>query len=224
MIKNLSRALTCLFVGAALTACTGDDTGDTDTDPTTTASTSPTSSTSETSTTDSTDSTTTDATDSTTTDATDSTTTDATDSTTTTDATDSTTDATDSTTDATDSTTDATDGTTDGTTTDGGLGFAADVYPIISANCSCHVMGTKAGLTMPDAATAYANLVDVASTQAPDVPRVAPGMPGGSYIINKVEGTHEGVGGKGNQMPPGGPLSGDNIMMFKDWIADGAMP
>ncbi len=229
MIKNISRALTCLFVGAALTACTGDDTGDSDTDPTTTASTDPTATTTETGTTTDATDTTTDSTESTTTTTTDATSVGTDTDTTTTDGTD-----TDSTTDTTTTTTDGTtegttDGTTEGTTdttttTDGGMGFAADVYPIISASCSCHLNGPKAGLEMPDAETAYANLVDVDSTQAPGVLRVAPDMPGASYIINKIEGTHQDVGGKGNQMPPGGPLSPDKVMTFKDWIADGAMP
>ena len=139
-------------------------------------------------------------------------------------ATDATTDTTDATATDTDTDTD-TDGTTDGTTTDGGLSFEADIYPgIIGASCSCHIPDPKAGLHMPDAATAYSNLVGVNATQAGGLQRVNPGMPGMSYLVNKLEGTHLDVGGVGNPMPPGGPLSADKIMMVKDWIAEGANP
>ena len=48
------------------------------------------------------------------------------------------------------------DGDGDG---DGDLSFEADVYPIISANCSCHVLGAPAMLAMPDAATAHMLLI-----------------------------------------------------------------
>jgi hypothetical protein len=234
MLNDLSRAMAALILSAGLTACAGDDVGDTDTD----SATSNTTATTGTTTASTTDSTTDDSTtdDSTTTSdetTTSESTTDTTDSTTTgtdTDTTDGT--ATDTTTDTTDGTTTSdtdtdtdTDGTTDGTTTDGALSFEADIYPsIIGASCSCHIPDPKAGLHMPDAMTAYDNLVGVAAVQAGGLQRVNPGMPGESYLINKLEGTHLDVGGVGNPMPPGGPLSADKVTLIKDWIAEGAMP
>ncbi len=230
MLNNLPRALIGLFMCAAMTACVGDDSGSTDSETTDPSSTTEanTGSTTESSTTESstgstseTDGTTTDATTTDSTDTmvmtTDGTTTDGT----TTDVTTTTTDGT--TTDATTTTT-TTDGTTTTTTTDGDMGFAAEVYPIIAANCSCHVGGAPAGLAMPDADTAFSNLVDVDAGQAMRK-RVAPGMPGMSYLVNKIEGTHLDVGGSGGQMPKGGPpLAPADVMVIKDWIADGAMP
>ncbi|HFE46338.1 MAG TPA: hypothetical protein ENJ18_12725 [Nannocystis exedens] len=146
-----------------------------------------------------------------------------------------------STTDAT--TTDAT--TTDGTTTDatttegtssttvdptttsstdGGFSFAADIYPILSGYCSCHVDGAPAGLAMPDVDTAYNNLVNADAGQAA-LKRVAPGMPDMSYMMHKIDGTHLDVGGSGGAMPKGNPpLPLQENTDIRDWIIEGAKP
>ena len=219
MLNNLSRALICFSMCAAMPACVGDDTGSTDSEATTptsatqtntnTDSTTETGSTGSTSETGSTSMDPTSTTDGTT----DATTTDGT----TTDAT--TTDAT--TTDGTSSTT--VDPTTT-STTDGGFSFAADIYPIISGNCSCHVDGAPGGLAMPDADTAYGNLVDADAGEAA-LKRIAPGMPDMSYMVHKIDGTHLDVGGSGSAMPKGNPpLPLQENTDIKDWISEGALP
>jgi hypothetical protein len=126
-----------------------------------------------------------------------------------------------------DTTADDTGSTTDepGTTTgEPALGFEADVYPIIMANCSCHVNGASGMLPMPDAATAYGNLVDVPSANAVNnQDRVEPGDPDASFLWHKVNGTLEA--GEGGQMPlMAAPLGAGDLATIEQWILDGAQP
>lgn len=102
--------------------------------------------------------------------------------------------------------------------------FAANIQPIINANCGCHQGGGTAGQLVMDAGVAYDNLVGVQSTQAAGVVRVEPMDPAASYMFHKLSGTQADVGGSGNQMPPGGPLNADQVMLVEQWIVDGAMP
>jgi hypothetical protein len=98
------------------------------------------------------------------------------------------------------------------------------------ANCSCHVNGAPAGLAMPDAATAFGNLVEVASTEEPSLDRVTPGDALNSYIYQKITGTQAGIGVGNVQMPNTGtpmslsPLSGAEMATFEEWINAGAAP
>src|SRR3569832_1426474 len=84
----------------------------------------------------------------------------------------------------------------------------------------CH-QGASApeGLQL-DATHSYALLVGVASTEQPDVLRVAAGDPDSSYIIRKLQGT---PGISGQQMPFGGPyLPQSTIAVIRQWITNGA--
>ena len=114
--------------------------------------------------------------------------------------------------------------TTDTTTGEPALSFAADVYPIIMANCSCHVEGGSGMLPMPDADTAYGNLVDVPSanmTNGQD--RIEPGDPDASFLWHKVNGTLEM--GEGSRMPlMAMPLDAALLATIEEWIMDGAEP
>jgi hypothetical protein len=113
---------------------------------------------------------------------------------------------------------------------DGDLSFEADVYPIISANCSCHVLGAPAMLAMPDAATAHMNLVSMPSTEDPNLNRVEPSDALNSYIYQKITATQAGLGVGNVQMPNTGttmslsPLSAQDMMTFQAWIDAGAAP
>ena len=62
-------------------------------------------------------------------------------------------------------------------------------------------------------------LIGVASNQVPDLKRVDPGNPDGSYLLMKVRGT-EGIAN--SQMPLGGTLTDAQIEMIREWIAGGA--
>ncbi len=67
---------------------------------------------------------------------------------------------------------------------------------------------------------AYAQLVNVPSRGRPDVLRVKPGDPDGSYLVHKVEGRSDIVGAR---MPLRGPyLTAGQILVLRRWIALGA--
>jgi hypothetical protein len=85
----------------------------------------------------------------------------------------------------------------------------------------CH-SGAQApqGLRL-DEGNSYAMLVDVPSVEVPGLPRVAPGEPDNSYLVQKIEG-RAAVGG---QMPLGGPsLDAEQVNLIRQWIAAGAQP
>jgi hypothetical protein len=71
------------------------------------------------------------------------------------------------------------------------------------------------------AGDAYAALVGVQSTQRPELRRVDPGNPEGSYLIHKLEGR---PGIIGLQMPRTGPpnLTDGQLQVIKRWIEIGA--
>jgi len=91
---------------------------------------------------------------------------------------------------------------------------------VLTPNCTgCHVgAGAPAGLRL-DAANSFAMLVNVASTQVPNLLRVSPGDPQNSYLVQKIEG-RAAVGGR---MPLGrAPLPQASIDLVRSWIAAGA--
>lgn len=68
---------------------------------------------------------------------------------------------------------------------------------------------------------AFAQLVGTSSTQKPGTPRVVPGDPDASYLIQKLEGR---VGITGRRMPFNGPpyLTDGQLLIIRRWIAIGA--
>jgi len=109
------------------------------------------------------------------------------------------------------------------------LSFAADVYPIIADNCSCHQAGAG-GLTL-NPGGAYDNLVGVAAVQDPNLNLVEPGDPANSYFYQKLEGTQAGLSPGNAQMPKtqgsalsANPLSDTELATIADWITAGALP
>ena len=83
----------------------------------------------------------------------------------------------------------------------------------------CHAGRQRtAGLRL-DAANSYAMLVGVPSVEVPGLLRVAPGNPGASYLVQKLEGN----AAVGARMPLGGPfLDAATIAVVRQWIAAGA--
>lgn len=116
--------------------------------------------------------------------------------------------------------------TADDTTTVSQVSFADDVQPIFTTNCAlsgCHAGSSPQENMNLSAGQAFANIVNVPSNQVPDLMRVRPGEPDSSYLVFKVEGTAESVGGLDTQMPLGGtPLPDSLIATIRAWIADGA--
>ena len=116
--------------------------------------------------------------------------------------------------------------TTSATTTSSssGVSFSKDIQPIFTSNCVvCHTGSAgPAGLTL-DPGSAYKDLVNVKSSEAPSLMRVAPGSPDKSYLVNKLLGTQASVGGTGAQMPFGAsPLPQTTINKIQQWISAGA--
>jgi hypothetical protein len=120
-------------------------------------------------------------------------------------------------------------GTTGGGTTGGGTAVGIPnlqaTFTSIQANVftpictACHVGAAAPQGLMLDAASSYALLVGVASTEQPNILRVAPGNPGASYLIQKLEGT----AAVGARMPLNGtPLVQSDIDIIRQWITDGA--
>jgi mono/diheme cytochrome c family protein len=104
------------------------------------------------------------------------------------------------------------------------VSFVNDVQMVFDFNClSCHQTGAEnAGLNL-GFGEAYADLVGVASTQSPLL-RVQPGMPSESYLMHKLEGTQQDVGGSGGQMPLGlGPLPEADLATIRTWIDECAL-
>lgn len=94
---------------------------------------------------------------------------------------------------------------------------------------TCSVAGCHEGggavlpgiINMTTAQDSFDSLVGVDSLQEPGTPRVAPGNPDGSYLIQKLEGT----AAVGDRMPAGSPNPLDPVLIsdIRQWIADGAL-
>lgn len=84
----------------------------------------------------------------------------------------------------------------------------------------CHsAASANAGLVL-EAGQAYANLVNVPSTQRAQFNRITPNDPDNSYVVKKLRGDADI---DGERMPLGGPFLGPGeIDQFVSWINDGA--
>ena len=96
----------------------------------------------------------------------------------------------------------------------------ANVFTLNCATTGCHFgAGAPQGLRL-DAASSFALLVGVASTEESSVLRVVPGDPDNSYLVQKLEGTAS----SGQQMPLNAPaLPQSTIDVIRQWISDGAI-
>ena len=110
-----------------------------------------------------------------------------------------------------------------GGTTD--VSFTANIQGIFTYNCAvvgCHVPGNPpAGLVLA-AGFAFAQTVNVAAAESPNLMRITPSAPDSSYLYQKVLGTAS----RGAQMPA--PATGNVLTdldkdRIKRWIANGAM-
>jgi hypothetical protein len=111
---------------------------------------------------------------------------------------------------------------------DGPVSFAQDVEPLLNANCTgggCHTAqnAQPTQKRMPlVTGQSYASIVNVSSLQLPSMDRIEPGQPDRSYLIHKLQGTHQQQGGQGQQMPLGSALSQAQIDMLRRWVTQGA--
>ena len=89
---------------------------------------------------------------------------------------------------------------------DGGdeVTLSGDVQPIFTGNCAltgCHAGSSpEEGMSLGEGQT-FSNVVNVAARQLLTMNRVTPNKPDLSYLVHKIQGTHEDVGGSGSQMP-----------------------
>lgn len=94
----------------------------------------------------------------------------------------------------------------------------SEILPTCAA-AGCHgTIAPQQNLVLAPA-VAYANIVNIPSTEASSVLRVKPGDPDNSYLYRKITG----VGITGGRMPLGGPyLTDAQISLVRDWIRRGA--
>ncbi|NIM11408.1 MAG: hypothetical protein GTO45_05390 [Candidatus Aminicenantes bacterium] len=99
--------------------------------------------------------------------------------------------------------------------------FANDIQPIFTSGCAlagCHnAASASAGLVL-DQGAAYANIVNVASSQEPNLMLVLPSDADNSYIVIKLEGRQN----VGVRMPASGSITGTQLQNIKNWINNGA--
>ncbi|PUA27890.1 MAG: hypothetical protein B0W54_15335 [Cellvibrio sp. 79] len=112
--------------------------------------------------------------------------------------------------------------TDDGNEPENGVTLAQLQQTVFGTICTnCHT-GSNAprGLRLDSEENSYAFLVGRTADEIPSLMRVNPGKPDDSYLIKKLEGTNDIVGGR---MPLGGPyLSQTQIDLVRSWIANGA--
>ncbi|MEI8358446.1 MAG: hypothetical protein WCH13_08170 [Deltaproteobacteria bacterium] len=109
------------------------------------------------------------------------------------------------------------------TPTPGSASFASDVQPIFTARCSgCHgSVGPSEDLDLTSG-HAWANLVNVASSECTSTKLVEPSSAATSYLVKKIEGSGSCL--SGSRMPLGGPyLSSTQIQAIRAWIDQGAL-
>jgi len=97
--------------------------------------------------------------------------------------------------------------------------LSAEIFTPRCAFSGCHGGGAPAEGMSLAADLIAANIIGVTSNEQPDLKRIDPGNPAGSYLLKKVIGTDI----VGSQMPlSGGPLSQEQIDRISAWIQDGA--
>lgn len=105
------------------------------------------------------------------------------------------------------------------------VSFANDVVPMFVASCtSCHG-GESPSASLNLETNAYDNLVGVYSTRVePQMMFVKAGDPANSYLVHKLQGTHEAVGGRGQRMPRSAePWTDEQMELIIRWISEGAL-
>ena len=95
---------------------------------------------------------------------------------------------------------------------------SAKYFAVSCAFSGCHSGGDPAaGLSLEG--DFAARIVGVASEQRSDLKLVDPGNPNKSYLLIKVRGDDEIIS---QRMPPGNPLSAEQVEIIRAWIASGA--
>jgi len=94
-----------------------------------------------------------------------------------------------------------------------------DVFGKRCAFSACHgEVAPRQGMSLMPG-SAYDNIVNQPSTEAPELLRVKPGDPEGSYLFQKLSLP---TPARGERMPPGQPLEPEVLAAVRSWIAAGA--
>jgi mono/diheme cytochrome c family protein len=103
------------------------------------------------------------------------------------------------------------------------VSFQRDVLPIFKQHCmACHISGEEQGGLALAPRLAHASLVGVPSRESALL-RVKPGQPEASYLVRKIDGTHQEAGGSGVQMPMGDAgLDAAARETIRRWVVEGA--
>ncbi len=95
----------------------------------------------------------------------------------------------------------------------------AAVFTPTCATAGCHTGDSPPEGLRLDEGFSFDNLVDVPSSEVPELLRVDPGKPDESYLVQKIEGT----AAEGAQMPLGGPPLDQNLIDdIREWITNDA--
>lgn len=99
-----------------------------------------------------------------------------------------------------------------------------NIFTPTCALSGCHSSGSSAaGLSLAEGES-FDNLVNVESNELPSMNRVSPDNLLESYLLFKLRGTADDVGGSGSQMPKGGSaLSDEQLTAIEEWIEGGAL-
>ena len=102
--------------------------------------------------------------------------------------------------------------------------LSKEVFMPTCATSECHAGNPPPRAPMSlEAGQTWAALVDAPSYEVPSLRRVAPGDVPGSYLMHKLRGTAESVGGIATRMPLGQPmLQEEQLLAIEDWISQGA--
>jgi len=94
-----------------------------------------------------------------------------------------------------------------------------EIFTPTCAQLGCHDRLRRQESQQLSADVSYAQIVNHASVEMPQLNRVTPSDPTNSYLFRKITG----AGITGDRMPQGGPyLSDAQIKLIRDWIRRGA--
>ena len=106
----------------------------------------------------------------------------------------------------------------EGALTEATLAQVSEVFAMSCAFSGCH-SGEEPAAGLSLEGDFAARIVGVASEQRSDLKLVDPGNPNKSYLLIKVRGDDAIIS---QQMPPGNPLSAEQVEIIRAWIASGA--
>ena len=97
--------------------------------------------------------------------------------------------------------------------------ISEQIFAVSCAFSGCHGGGAPAANMSLEADFVAGEIIDIASSERPELKRIDPGNPDSSYLLMKLR-ADDGI--LFSQMPLGGILTDEQIEMIREWIAGGA--